>query len=107
MEPNTTNSVPPVPPATTAPQKAKPSYGGLLAIIIILVLIVVGALYFWGQRVAEEAATPEAQVEDLQTQGDSTDVSAIEADLNTQTPDDFDADVDAALGELDAAFEAQ
>ncbi len=100
----------PTPPSSTPSREApkqKGSMGGLLAIILILIIIVVGALYFWGQRIAESPKTPEDVVSDLETQSSSTDPSAIEADLNAETPEQFNADVDAAFDELDASFDAQ
>jgi|CXWL01.1.fsa_nt_gi uncharacterized protein HemX len=108
MEPNMTNTTAPTtPPSSTLPAKNKPSYGGLLAILIILIAIVVGALYFWGERVAQEPQTAEESLGALEAQGDSTDPNDIEADLQAETPDEFDTNFDGAFGELDAAFEAQ
>lgn len=100
MEQNTPNPQP-----TQAP-KAPPSYGGLFAIIIILVAIVIGALYFWGERIAKQPANPDP-VESLETQSDSTEPAAIQADLEAQSPDSFGADMDAAFGQMDAAFDAE
>lgn len=110
MEPNEMNQQPQsVPPSTTTPEpvKTKGSLGGLIAVLVILVLIVLGALYFWGERVSKEMDNTDTQIENLDTQGDSTEPSDIEADLNAQSPDEFDSDYDAAFTELDAAFDAQ
>jgi uncharacterized protein HemX len=108
MEPNMTNTQAPVPPPSEAPPvKSNPSYGGLLAILIILIAIVVGALYFWGERVALEPQTMEESLENLETQGESTEPADIQADLNAETPDEFDTNFDGAFTELDAAFEAE
>ena len=105
MEPNTTAPV--TPPSEASPVKSKPSYGGLLAILIILIAIVVGALYFWGERIAQEPQTPEKSLEALEGQSDSNEPSAIQADLEAETPEKFDTNFDDAFTELDAAFEAE
>jgi hypothetical protein len=101
MEPNQT-------PAS-APAKKAP-LGGVIAIIVVLVLIVVGALYAWGERIAENGAqSPEEEqvIDELQTQSNSTDPDAIEADLTAQSSEEFDAELDEAFAEMDTAFEAE
>lgn len=108
MEPNTTPNTDTTTPSPMSPTPQKGgSLGGIIAILVILILVVVGALYFWGERVSQSPEATEAQIEGLQEQGDSTNPSEIEADLDAQSPDEFDAELDAAMGELDAAFEAQ
>lgn len=105
MEPTTPqapfNETPP------APVKPRGSMGGMLAIVLILIIIVVGALYFWGQRIAESPNTGKDAVGELETQSSSTEPSAIEADLEAETPEEFNADIDSAFDELDASFEAK
>ncbi len=100
MEQNT-----PTPQPTPAP-KAPPSYGGLFAIIIILVAIVIGALYFWGERIAKQP-TPPNPVESLETQSNSSEPADIQADLEAESPDSFGADMDAAFTEIEAALNAE
>lgn len=82
MHPDSSIPVPPVPPpaepqiAAPAPAPKLPaqpekllmaprrtSWGALIGVIIILVVLVVGALYFWGAKLAErEAALPNSDI---------------------------------------------
>lgn len=100
MEPDT------APQQTPETPKPAPSYGGVLAIVLVLALIVVGAFYIWGERISETGLTPEEQeyVESLETQNDSTDPSSIEGDLEAQSNEDFERELDEAYAELDASF---
>lgn len=94
-------------PITPSVEPKKPSsFGGTIAIVLILVLVVVGALYLWGERIAKAPASPEEQIETLQEQSSSTEPAAIQADLEAQSPEDFEAELDAAFTEIDAAFDA-
>lgn len=97
-------------PEPMAPAPKKTSPGGIIAIIVILVLIVIGAFYAWGERISKDTnLSPEEEqiLENLDEQSNSTDPAAIEADLEAQSSEDFDAEMDAAFAEMDAAFEAQ
>ncbi len=69
MEPETTTPVtstpvaptPVVPPVSASLSKQKQaSWGAIIIIVLILAMVVIGALYAWGQRVAE-TQTPTAQ----------------------------------------------
>lgn len=87
------------------PKKPQTSYGVLLGLVIIVAAIAGGALYFLNERVLENAALKQnALIETLDAQGTSTEPSAIETDLSAQTPEDFDAEIDAAFGEIDTAL---
>lgn len=108
MEQNQTPA--PVNAPVTPPSTKRASYGGIAAIVLILALIIVGAFYVWGERIATHGNLSPAEQEmlkDLETQGESSDASAIEADLAAENPDEFNEDFDAAYAELDAAFEAE
>lgn len=93
-------------PTQTTEQTVRPtsSTGPVIVLVLIVALIVAGAFYTWQTRTSVPA-NEEAVVESLETQDDSTDPSSIEADLEAQSSDDFDAELDKAFTELDASFE--
>jgi len=74
----------------------KKSYGPLIAVVVILFLIVIGGLYFLGQRMSRgsyqslQQPNQDQVTESLQSQGDSDDISSIEADLNATDIDSLD-----------------
>ncbi len=108
MEPNQTDmsTSSPTPVTPSLPEKPKTSYGALLGLVVIVAAIALGALYFLNERVSENAVLEQnAALEAIDAQGTSTDAAAIEEDLDAQTPADFDAEIDAAFGDLDAEFE--
>ena len=73
-------------------------------LVLIVALIVAGAFYTWQNRVSAPA-NEEATIESLETQDESTDPAAIEADLEAQSSEEFDAELDKAFTELDASFD--
>lgn len=91
---NTTQT--PLPP--TRSESSRSSWGVLAALIVILAAVVSGALFLFKERTS---------IAQLETQGTTTDPAAIENDLNAQSPDDFDRELDEAFVEMDAAFEAR
>jgi hypothetical protein len=73
MDPITNQSSVPAP---------KKSYGAAIGIVVIILVLIVGALYFWGEKMSatdEAAVTTEAQTETPVSSSD--DASSIEADL--------------------------
>ncbi len=88
----------PTPEMMTMETPKKSPLGPVIGLVIILAVIIVGSLYFWGQKVEQDAAIKNAptqteqrvvetapvdsQVEALQTQSSSDDINSIEADLN-------------------------
>jgi ABC-type phosphate transport system auxiliary subunit len=69
----------------------KTSIGSIIATIIIIALIVLGGLYFWGKRIAQEqvvqtftAPATTTNIYDNQIQNSST--SPITASSSTPTP---------------------
>lgn len=107
MEPTTPVSNPA--PMTPEPPKKSPM-AGIIAIVLVLILIILGALYAWGERIAEygDLSPEEAQlVNELEQQSNSTDPEAIQADLSAESSAEFDSELDAAFQEMDAAFETQ
>lgn len=71
--------------------------------LVVILLAVAGSAYYLSNT-GSSAESTEAQVEALETQSDSTEPEAIEADLAAQSPDEFDEDFDAAFAELDASL---
>lgn len=88
---------------THTPGKTNASWGAVIGVILVLALLIVGAFYFWGKRVSESTMNTEA-IEALEMQSDSTEAEAIEADLAAESPDEFDAELDAAFAELEASL---
>ncbi len=109
MEPNT---MPPqtetrVTPVVVPPPPTKTSYGALFGILIIALAIAAGAYYFFTLRVDELVAITESQqatIAALDAQSSSTEPEAIQEDLDAQSPDDFDAEMEEAFIALEAAF---
>ena len=104
------NQTPLSQPPQTASEK---SVGPAVGIIIIIIIIVLGGLYFWGQRVNDtsdqtdlqvqsESVTPGANLEQLQTQSTSDDVSTIETDLNATNLDSLGTEVNSINAETQA-----
>jgi len=92
MEPNNTTET------TNAVVHKEGSVGPVIGTIIILAVILLGGLYFWGNRnnqnVNPDAAT-DAEVQEIETQGDSDDLNSIQSDLNN-TNYDVKADLNAS-----------
>ena len=80
--------------------------GVTIGLVIVVAAVVVGAFYFWNTRMHEQALQ-EKELRDLAAQSASTEKEAIEADLVAESPDTFDAELDAAMSDLDAAFTAE
>jgi hypothetical protein len=98
------NQPAPLPPVSEP--TPKPTYGGVVALIIIVAIIAFGAFYLLDTRLGGSEAPEEAETIDaLGEQSDATDTASIETDLEAQTPEDFDRELDDAFKELDAAFE--
>lgn len=99
------NQMPPI-----SSQVEKKSLGPLIAVIIILALIVIGGLYFLKERSSQETYIPtvteteqtDSVTASLQTQGNSDDLNAIEADLNATNLDNLDQGASAIQAELNA-----
>ncbi|OHA27108.1 MAG: hypothetical protein A3D52_02245 [Candidatus Taylorbacteria bacterium RIFCSPHIGHO2_02_FULL_44_36] len=87
-------------PNATQTSENRPA-GPVIGAVIIILILVVGALYFWGAKLNKEAnQTPEdiLNTEDqtlnqLQTQGTTTDIDDINADLNATDLNNLDADL--------------
>ena len=83
------------------------SMGIVVALVIIVAAVVVGAYYTWNSRVHDRVMAEAAALRELEAMSESTAPEAIEADLTAKTPDEFNAELDAAFAELDAAMSAQ
>ena len=105
MEPTTPN--PMTPGSAPAVPRQGSSMGILIALVIIVGAVVVGAYYTWNSRIHDRVMAEAAALRELDTMSESTVPEAIEADLAAETPDEFDAELDAAFAELDAAMSAE
>ncbi len=93
MNPPPANPAPEIPPPVIAPTlpPKKSGVGAVIGSAIVIILLILGALYFWGEKLSEQEQTPvqnnsvsatDAVVEKLNQQSSSDDLSSIEADLN-------------------------
>lgn len=101
----------------------KPSYFGIMLSILIVVLIcILGGLYAWSEILQKnaqlpvaqtvtprptaeennepESTTAEAHVETLGAMSTSDEIGAIEADIESTTIDEIDADINSVEAEL-------
>ncbi len=65
--------------------------GFLIATILLAAIIVIGAVYFWKAR--DNKMESDESLQTVQTQSDSDDTAAIEADLNATDVDGADYDL--------------
>lgn len=124
MEPN--NTIPPINPITQTPtQKEERSIGPAIGIIVIIAIIILGGLYFWGQRLAQqpnttvqeqtqtpvtqtqEEVTPGADLNQLQNQGSSDDLNSIQADLNSTDLNNLGTEVNSINTEAQTSGSVQ
>jgi len=88
---------------SAAPEQ-KTSWAALAGLVVVVFALAAGAYYL--QEILPEPAVTDAQmVQNIETQSDSTEPEAIEADLEAQSPDEFDQEFDEAFAELDASLE--
>ena len=66
--------------------------GPVVGIIIVVIVLVLGALYFWGQKLSN--GTGDALTETLNQQGVSDELNAIEADLGATVIESLDNDLE-------------
>ncbi len=93
MEPNNTTET------TNAVVHKEGSVGPVIGTIIILAVILLGGLYFWSNRNdLDDVGTDQninAEVQNIESQGNSDDLNSIEGDLNN-TNYDIKADLNAS-----------
>ncbi|MBU1292631.1 hypothetical protein KJ819_01040 [Patescibacteria group bacterium] len=68
--------------------------------VLVMLLVAIGIFYLRDTFPANEDSVVEA----LSTQSDSTEQAAIEGDLEAQSPEQFDQEIDAAFAELEASL---
>ncbi len=103
-EPQNQSTIPSMPQAPQPESKIGP----IIGIIIVIIVLVVGALYFWGEKlnqqkietVSEQNSAPATPAEDnavaeLKAQSTSDDVSSIKQDLTATTIEGLDASFQA------------
>ncbi len=86
-----------------APSKKDGSVGPVLAIVVIVALLALGGWYYFTQVEGNLGSEDQQAVENLETQGTSDDLSAIEADVEAT---DFSS-LDSASSDVNADFEGQ
>ena len=102
-----TNPEEPMGKTPQAPQEK--AVGPIVGAVIIVVVLVLGGLYFWGQKIAQEGApqtadeileAPDETLESLEQQGTSDEIPDIEADLNATNLEELDVELRDIEGEL-------
>ena len=91
------------------PESPKHSFGPAAGIIIIIAILIIGALYFWGQRLSNQSNLPSSENPSLENVSSSDEVDVIEEDLNAEPLGEEDLgeeDLNALEAELDAEIEA-
>ena len=85
---------------------AESKLGPAIGIIIVIIVLVVGALYFWGQKISNEspptterspatntATSVDSAVQNLNTQSSSDELNAINNDLKSTTLNGLDTEL--------------
>lgn len=67
------------------------SSGTIIGVIVILLIIILGGFYFWSKRVGNDA-----QLDEINMQSKTDDLSAIESDLNATEIENLDAELNAS-----------
>lgn len=80
----------------------KGNTGPLVASVIIVIILIAVGFYSLKERPLKQEATPTTidEVQILQNQGTSTEISDIEADLSATNLEDLDLDLAGAEAEL-------
>jgi len=68
--------------------------GPVIGIVIVVIVLVLGALYFWGQKLSN--GTGDAMTDALNEQGSSDELDAIEADLGATVIESLDTGIDGS-----------
>lgn len=80
--------------------------GPVVGIVVIIILLILGGVYLWQSKspvetpVDETATTTDQMINDLSTQGTSTDETGIEADVNATNLNGLDSGMTEVEGEL-------
>lgn len=75
--------------------------GAIIGILVIVIILVIGALYFWGQRLVETPNTEETSPTVFQpTESTSTEITDIESDLGATVLEGLDTDLENINAEL-------
>ncbi|MEK7134134.1 MAG: hypothetical protein AAB819_00155 [Patescibacteria group bacterium] len=78
--------------------------GAIIGIIVIVIILIIGALYFWGERLVgtpnEEASQTETTPVFQPTESASSEITDIEADLSTTELNNLDAELESINTEL-------
>ncbi len=97
MDMNPQNEHGPTTPLPPMPENDS-KVGPIIGIIIVIIVLIIGALYFWGERLnkpssqTSEATTEDPAVSALRKQSPSDDFASIEHDLSATAIEGLDAD---------------
>ena len=94
---------------TVTEESSSGQVGPIAGVILVIAVLAIGGFYFFGKEVSERAEAPTAEeilsapdqaLQNLQTQGTSDEVGAIEEDLTATNLDTLDAELDTIETEL-------
>lgn len=86
---------PTIPPQPPVQPEHKGVAGYVVATVVILAVVVVGLLYFWMNRGAENT-DPQSTMQGVNTQQASDEAVDIEADLEATDVENLDAELNAS-----------
>ncbi|HEY4487109.1 MAG TPA: hypothetical protein VJB70_05295 [Candidatus Paceibacterota bacterium] len=85
------------------------SIGPIAGVVLVIAILAIGGFYFFGKELSQRTEAPSAEeilsapdqaLQNLQTQGTSDEVTAIEADLTSTNLENLDAELNTIETEL-------
>lgn len=98
------SAMPNEPVPAPIPVQTESKLGPIIGIVIVILVLVLGALYFWGEKLNRESGVTndvinaEAAESELSTQSSSDELSSIESDLEATDFSELDANLESDFG---------
>jgi hypothetical protein len=113
---NTMPEQTPPPTPVESPDKKSSPVGSIVGAIIVIIVIIFGGLYFWGAQLEKDSGYNDSELpfllgdEGFEADGippvsTSDEVFDIEADISATNLEDFEAQLDADLLDLEAELD--